>query len=485
MSSWFQPSSSSFRRLLRLLLSLIAVGAGVLGVDAPSGPGPAPAVDVAPPTTVYVAPDGSDSGRGGRAEPFGTFSHALDVLGSEGGTVMARGGSYPRQRIVLRHRVDVTVRAYPGERPVLDATGLVPTDGSSGVVEIRGGRELTVQGLTITGYRTHSQKKGPVGIYVTGAPQRLTIAGNHVHHLGNDNSERGSFDINAHGIAVYGTNRHSPARDVRITGNTVDHLVLGASESVVVNGNVAGWRITRNHIHHNNNIGIDAIGYEPTIGGAARWTDVNRARQGLIAHNVVTDIVSRGNPAYWESPGWCNCADGIYVDGGREIAVRGNVVRRCDIGVEAASEWPRGGTEDIRIRGNAVTRSRYTGLAIGGYGPGRGEAHDIVATNNTLRGNNGLDDGSPEILLQFKVHDTRIVGNKVTATHRRYPLLVARVRRAGTAAQNGRVRLDHNDYGVPGAPSTALFSLAHKDFEGLRAWRTATGQDRHSRVHRR
>ena len=38
--------------------------------------------------------------------------------------------------------------------------------------------------------------------------------------------------------------------------------MLGASESVVVNGNVKGWRIAGNHIHDNNNIGIDAIGYE-------------------------------------------------------------------------------------------------------------------------------------------------------------------------------------------------------------------------------
>jgi Right handed beta helix region len=373
------------------------------------------------------------------------------------------------------------VSAYPGEEPVLDLTGFVAPEGSTGVVDIEDGSDLAVTGLTITGYRTTSQGVVPMGIFVRGATDGLTLAGNHVHDLGNDNDELGSFDTNAHGIAVYGTDPRRPVTGLRIVRNEVDHLVLGASESVVVNGNVAGWRIVGNHIHHNNNIGIDAIGYERTLGGDARWTDANRARDGLIARNLVTDIVSEGNPAYWDGRGWCNCADGIYVDGGLDITIRDNVVRRSDIGIEAASEWPRGGTERIRIRHNTVTASRYTGLAIGGYGPGRGDAGEIEVTRNVLRGNNQLDDGSPEILLQFKVHDTRIVGNRITATHAAYPLLVARVRRAGTPEQNARVRLDRNRYGVP--PGTAaLFGLADRVLRGLPSWRAATGQDRHSRV---
>ena len=137
---------------------------------------------------------------------------------------------------------------------------------------------------------------------------------------------------------------------MRIVDNQVDHLVLGASESVVVNGNVKRWRIAHNYIHDNNNIGIDAIGFEGTIGGPARWTNVNRASHGVIAKNVVTGIVSRGNPSYWEDPNWCNCADGIYVDGGKNIVIRHNVVRTSDIGIEVASEWERGGTENVLVR---------------------------------------------------------------------------------------------------------------------------------------
>lgn len=435
-------------------------------------------------TTLYVAPEGSDAGSGSKADPFATFQRAIDELGKSGGTVLARGGTYHDQRFVLRDRNRVNVAAYPGERPVLDLSGTRPPRGESGVVEIRDGSDVAVRGLEITGYRTTSQQVVPMGIYVVGGVEGLILEGNHVHHLGNDNDELGSADINAHGIAIYGTRKNRPTSGVRIIGNEVDHLVLGASESVVVNGNVRGWRILNNHIHDNNNIGIDAIGYEETIKGRARWTDVNRARNGVIANNVVTGIVSRGNPAYWEGSGWCNCADGIYVDGGKNIAIRNNVVRDSDIGIEVASEWRRGGTEDIEVRGNLVAGSAYVGLALGGYGPRRGEAHDVLVTRNVFVGNNTLNDGSPEILLQFKVFDTRIVRNKVTASNAN-AWLVARVRRAGKRAQNAHVRFDHNRYRVPGKRHTALFRDARNRYKGLKSWQNGTGQDLHSMVRSR
>ena len=469
--------------MIRGLLAVGIAGVGVLGLIGP-GNEAGEASFGAPGTanTIYVAPDGSDTGSGSVDDPYASFQQAVDALGPDGGTVLARGGTYQDQRILLQRRDHVTIAAYPGEQPVLDASGLVPPDGGTGVVEIRNGTDLVVRGLEITGYRTHSQDKVPIGIYVQGATNGVVLAHNRVHHLGNDNRERGSYDINAHGIAVYGSKAHHAVKGLRIVANEVDHLVLGASESVVVNGNVKGWRIARNHIHDNNNIGIDAIGFEGTIQGPKRWTHVNRARQGVVAHNLVTDIVSRGNPSYWEDPGWCNCADGIYVDGGKDIEIRDNVVRRSDIGIEAASEWSRGGTQQIRIVNNDVAGSAYVGLALGGYAPERGEAHDLVVRRNTFRNDNTLDDGSPEILIQFKVYDTRIEHNVVIATNPGDPVLVQRVRRAGTHAQNVRVRLDHNDYWVPGRPGTALFRDAGRQYRGLRDWRHGTGQDRHSTV---
>ena len=63
---------------------------------------------------------------------------------------------------------------------------------------------------------------------------------------------------------------------------------------MIVNGNVDGFQITNNHVHHNDNIGIDAIGHE----GVAPVPAYDQARNGVIRGNRVHDISSAGNPAY-------------------------------------------------------------------------------------------------------------------------------------------------------------------------------------------
>ena len=79
-------------------------------------------------------------------------------------------------------------------------------------------------------------------------------------------------------------------------------LKTGSSESLVVNGNVTKFRITRNVVHDNNNIGIDVIGFERTAHDPA----VDQARDGLVSENVVYNITSRRQPGLRQRPviGW-------------------------------------------------------------------------------------------------------------------------------------------------------------------------------------
>jgi hypothetical protein len=429
---------------------------------------------------LYVSPGGSDRASGTAAHPLRTPQRAVDRLGAAGGIVQLADGRYARQRIILNGRQHITVRAAAGAAPVLDGAGLTVPNGQNAMIEIRDSADITISGLTITGYRTKAIEAVPIGILVTGSGHGIRLTRNHVHHLGNDNGTLGSFDINAHGIAVYGTDARTPISDVRLDGNELDHLVLGASETMVLNGNVDGWSVIGNVIHDDNNIGIDAIGFEPTISGPARFTDVNRARHGVIAGNRVSRIISEGNPAYWEDDGWCNCADGIYVDGGAHILIAGNRVDASDIGIEAASEWKQGRTNDITITGNTVTSSRYTGLALGGYDQDRGEAFDITVSGNLLRGNNTLNDGSPEMLLQYYVHDTTITGNTVIATKAGEAIMLFRDEPAGSAAQNAHLILDHNRYAGRVEPGQEVYAWNGVDRHGLAAYRKASDEDRFS-----
>jgi Right handed beta helix region len=184
----------------------------------------------------------------------------------------------------------------------------------------------------------------PSGVWITGASSDIALRALDVHDI--RTAKRG----NAHGIAVYGSSGSKPITGIRIEGNNAHDLKLGFSEAIVVSGNVDGWTISGNTIDDVDNIGIDAIGYEAT----APRND--RARNGVIADNQISDVDTRGNAAYNQGGEQCRCAGGVYVDGGHHIVIERNRVTRANLGVELASEAREGATSDVLVRTNLITR---------------------------------------------------------------------------------------------------------------------------------
>ena len=119
--------------------------------------------------TLYVSPHGSDRAAGTAAHPLKTPQAAVDRLGPAGGAVQLADGRYARQRIRLTGRSHIAVRAAAGATPVLDGAGLAVPDGQNAMVEIRDSADITVSGLTITGYRTKALDAVPIGILVKGS----------------------------------------------------------------------------------------------------------------------------------------------------------------------------------------------------------------------------------------------------------------------------------------------------------------------------
>ena len=241
----------------------------------------------------------------------------------------------------------------------------------------------------------------PMGIFVTGAGDNIQILDNKVHHIETNFTGRDGGD--AHGIAVYGTRAPQALTNIVIDGNEVYALKLGSSESLVVNGNVDGFQITNNVVHDNNNIGIDAIGFE----GKAPDPAYDQARHGLIARNTVYNIDSYRNPAY----GTDRNADGIYVDGGTHLVVERNVAHDCNIGIELASEHAGRSTSFITLRNNFVYHNTSVGIAIGGYDTRRGSTENCVIVNNTLFNNDYRQEGNGELLVQFDTRHNVIKNN--------------------------------------------------------------------------
>ena len=174
---------------------------------------------------------------------------------------------------------------------------------------------------------------------------------------------------------------------------------------MVINGNVDGFRVLENHVHHCDNIGIDAIGFE----GTAPNGSTDQARNGVIAGNHVHHISSTGNPAYTDTS-----AGGIYVDGGTGIIIERNHVHHCDIGIEVASEHQNTATSHIDVRSNIIRENLMAGLFIGGYNNSTtGDAENCKITHNTFYNNDTDPDGDEygQIYLQYRVKNCTFSNN--------------------------------------------------------------------------
>lgn len=355
-------------------------------------------------TTYYVSTSGNDSNPGTISQPWRTIQHAADSV-TAGDTVYVRAGVYNEiVTIPVSGSASsgfVTFSSYPGELATVDGTGLSVPNGQWGLYTIQDESYIIIQGFEIRNYITHSTADVPIGIYIFGAGSNVQIVNNHIHNietLAPTNPEQCGSD--AFGLTVYGTKAPASINALAISGNEVDHLKTGCSETLSVDGNVENFSIANNLIHDNDNIGIDAIGFE----GVSPNPAYDQARDGEIRGNTVYNITSYGNPDYGKQ----YAADGIYVDGGKQIIIEQNLVHNCDLNMEAASEHFGHDSSYITIRNNVFYDANTVGISIGGYSNTVGGSDHVVMANNTLYNNNTKNQGGE---FQIQYHSGSQSGN--------------------------------------------------------------------------
>jgi hypothetical protein len=425
--------------------------------------------------SLYVANNGDDSNPGTMEKPLRTIQHAADIA-KPGNTVNVREGSYCQQLAVKvsgnAEQGFITFRSQPGEHAILDGGCLTPPAGESNMVRLTNVSFVRIEGLEIRNYRTSDFGSVPGGIRVFGGGSHIEILHNDVHHIEQNSARRlrpGS-GANGFGISVYGTDGATPISDLVIDGNDVHHLKTGSSESLVVNGNVAGFRITKNTVHDNNNIGIDVIGFERTAPDPA----VDRARDGVVSENLVYNITARGNPAYGETPD----SDGIYVDGGTRILIERNVIHDADFGIELASEHRVGSTSHIIARNNLIYSCHAPGFAIGGYDEKRGTTEDVVIVNNTLYRNDTWKTGQGEFLMQFYMRNN-VFKNNIVYVGEHGLAMTSKSGRMEDGAPT--VTMDHNIYYFPSGSKAVKWTFDKKDYSSFEEYVAGAGNDRNSR----
>lgn len=355
----------------------------------------------------HVAKTGDDSNPGSLASPWLTLSKAASTAAT-GDAVIVHAGSYNEKLAPANSGgsgTPIVFKAAAGELAVISGSGL-PVTGLSGLVDLSNRSFIRIEGFEIRNYSSATPGLVPVGILIQGGSNGIEIVDNFITGIASTAAVDGNLlGRDAHGIAAYG-NASIPITNLLIQGNELTNLTLGSSEAMVLNGNVTSFSVINNHVHHCDNIGIDAIGFE----GIAPSVGLDRARNGLISANLVHHITSGANPAY----GGETSAGGIYVDGGRDIIVERNQVHHCDIGIEIASEHLAKSTSGIAVRSNLIRENSMGGLFMGGYDQATtGSANNCTVTHNTFY-NNDTDPNADEygqIHLQYRVNNSVIANN--------------------------------------------------------------------------
>ncbi len=421
-------------------------------------------------TTYYVATNGSDANPGTAASPFRTIQHAARAAAA-GDTVLVRAGVYeellqpPQSGNATQGYI--TFSSYPGETATIDGTGLSVPQGQWGLVTLANASYIVVQGFELRNYKTASVNDVPVGVYVFGAGSNLQIVNNHIHNIetlaATNPNQCGS---NALGIAVYGSSAPASITGLVISGNELDDLKTGCSESMSIDGNVDGFAVISNLVHNNDNIGIDAIGFEKVSPNPA----YDQARNGEIRGNAVYSITSYNNPDYGKQ----YAADGIYVDGGTSITIEQNLVHNVDLGIELASEHKGHVTSAVIARNNVIYADNANGISIGGYSGAVGGTDGCTIVNNTLYGNDTKSTGSGEFQIQFHATNNVFENNIAYAT--RQGLMVNDF----TANASAPATLNNNLYDSPlGAAKSLWVWNGHAD-KGFPAYQKGSGQDANS-----
>ena len=214
------------------------------------------------------------------AEDYSTIQAALNAVNQVDTTILIKAGTY-NERIELE-----TCGSAAGYIVIQGEDGAVMSGTSGDAFYLENCSYVKIRGLEITGYDQ--------GIEVAQNSDYIYIENNDFHHIGDDSN---SLVVYVHGDS--GTS--DPNEQIFILNNELSYNTTGNSEVLTVNGNVDGFVIQGNHVHHNNNIGIDVIGFE---GNGPDGLD--QARNGLIADNIVEYISTEGGPGFPRNPTYDN-----------------------------------------------------------------------------------------------------------------------------------------------------------------------------------
>jgi hypothetical protein len=428
---------------------------------------------VAPPPahSYYVAPTGSDVNTGTVDAPFKTIAKALNKV-VPGDTVLVRGGTYYEKISFPKSGTSaglITLKAYAGEKPVIDGTYLSVTGYWEGLVTFSNVRFITLDGFDICNVVTAAPYVDPEGITIKNGCTNITVRNCNIYNIKSNATSDGWRS--AHAIVVLGNSDQSVTKNIVIDGCTIHDTQTGTSETLTIAGNVDGFTVSNNKIYDIENIGIIIAGGDnlnPT-GTVA----TNYARNGVIRDNEVYNNSHSRSPHYWGENAYGAIA--IYVCGGANTIIERNKVYDSDRGIGLVSESNTYATKDCIVRNNFVYNCWRTGIYMGDYqNYTTGGTKNCYVVNNTLFQNNKVVGHFDEIEGEIRLTENctgNVIRNNIIYAR---PVDVFIHKYSNTGSNN---IIDDNLYYTEGTPAWIWNSVDGEPFTSFTDWQVASGVD--------
>lgn len=417
--------------------------------------------------SLYVSPNGNDAYNGSADSSFRTINFALGKA-LAGDTVFVRAGTYTDRVVFNKSGLlgkHITLKAYPGERPLIDGS-LTTATGWMAMVSFANVKFLTIDGFDIAHFHTSNPGVDPMGISITGNSRDIDINNCAL-------SDIKSFHLtnrSAHAIFILG-NGTEAMRNINVTGCTVHDMQTGTSENVTFAGNVDGFSFTHNKIYDTENIGVIVAGGDNLNPSGDITT--NYARNGVVSDNEVYQVSMTKSTDYWGTNNYG--AIGIYVCGGAGTIIERNTVYNCDRGIGLVSESNQLATRTCIVRNNFVFNCNRTGIYMGDYlNYTTGGTNNCYVVNNTLFQNNKYPGHFGEIEGEIRL--TEHCTNNVIRNNIIYARATDVFIHKYTATGSDNI-IDNNLYYTTG---TAKWIWNGTEYTDYNAWKTASAQDANS-----
>ncbi len=293
----------------------------------------------------YVAKSGNDLNVGSEASPWLTIQKAARSLRA-GDTAYIKNGTF-REMVSVEssgsERNYITLKAYPGNKVILDGSG---NPGWHGIFNIRGKDYIRVEGLEI---RNNSIGWGVLIEHEQGNVNRpathVELSALEVHHTGGEAIQvRGNaYNINIRNCVVHESNKHSGIDIYQWNGGRPHHVLVRGCTSynfkkfAGIASEQADYLIIEKNISYGNRLGIDIgsgknnIIRNNTVYNCKTGIAVSSNQDSEIHHNTIHDIYDEAFYNYYYSSHGENHARNKYYN---------NVVYNAGFGIFESDTKP-------------------------------------------------------------------------------------------------------------------------------------------------